>query len=61
MKLHPIRAALLLGCSLFATSVLAQGSLLINVEIPKQAQGPALRPYVAVWIEDATEIGRAHV
>lgn len=55
MKLHPIRAALLLGCSLFATSVLAQGSLLINVEIPKQAQGPALRPYVAVWIEDATE------
>lgn len=55
MKLHRMGAALVLGCSVVATSVLASDTLLIKLELPKPEHGPYHRPYVAVWVEDAKE------
>jgi len=55
MKLHALALATALVAGTLLTSAQAAENLQISLELPTQQQGPYLRPYVAVCIEDSAE------
>ncbi len=55
MKLHLIALAAVMAVGSIVLPAQAADTLNITLELPTSAHGPYHRPYVAVWIEDATE------